>query len=58
MKRNCFRSLCQQTPSRCFQVASDDEGLKEEELSVTTEAGKDEEDKDKAEEVFPLTGRI
>lgn len=40
------------TFSRSFQAPSDDEGLKEEEISVTTEGGKDKEDKDKAEEVF------
>lgn len=35
-----------------FQAASDDEGLKEEETSVTTEARKDDEDKGRAEEVI------
>lgn len=39
-------------PRAAAKAASDDEGLKEEEILVTTEAGKDEEeDKDKAEEV-------
>lgn len=36
------------------QAPSDDEGLKEEEISITTEERKDEEDKDKTEEVFYL----
>lgn len=37
-------------PFHAFQAPSDDEGLKEEEISVTTEGGKVEEDK--ADEVF------
>lgn len=66
-EKSLFRTLCNASPLGTLfmvclivelQAPSDDEGLKEEEISITTEERKDEEDKDKTEEVFYLCFKV
>lgn len=63
LEKSLFRTLCYTSPLGTLfmvcltvelQAPSDDEGLKEEEISITTEERKEEEDKEKTEEVFYL----